>query len=325
MSLEPIRSRRLRSVLLGATGALWVIGLGVGLKTTLNYETAPAAPGSAPKIWPAKSTIRRVSGLSTIVVMAHPHCPCTRATIGELALLMARLQNRVAATVGTQAVTTLEHGEFDLVLMDIQMPELNGLEATKMIRTKEVGTGRHVPIVAMTAHAMKGDQDACIAAGMDGYLSKPIRAAELFETIERHLGAKSQTAVVRSAPGPGGLPFDEANILERVGGDQHLFNELISTFLAECPRLMTSVRQATIRKDAKEVYEATHKLKGAVCNLTDKGAFEAASQLETLARVEDLRHADQVLQKLELEMGRLVAALMMHQTPESTKALGAAN
>jgi len=226
---------------------------------------------------------------------------------------------------GNQAVTTVEHGEFDLVLMDIQMPELNGLEATKAIRTKETGTGRHIPIVAMTAHAMKGDRDACIAAGMDGYLSKPICAVELFETVERHLGAKSQTAVVRPAPGPGGLPLDEANILERVGGDQHLFNELISTFLAECPRLMTSVRQATIRKDAKELYEATHRLKGAVCNLTDKGAFEAASQLETLARAEELRHADQILQKLELEMGRLVAALMMHQKPDSPKALGAAN
>src|SRR5437867_11001896 len=99
MSLGPIRSRRLRNVLLGATGAVWVIGLGVGLKVTLNYETAPAAAGLAPTMWPSKSSIRRVSGLPTIVVMAHPHCPCTRATIGELALLMARVQNRVSVDV----------------------------------------------------------------------------------------------------------------------------------------------------------------------------------------------------------------------------------
>jgi two-component system, sensor histidine kinase and response regulator len=240
-------------------------------------------------------------------------------------LLLEKAAHKVTvASNGHEAVKALDESEFDLVFMDVQMPQLNGLEATKEIRAREKSTGRHIPIIAMTAHAMKGDRDTCIAAGMDGYLSKPIRAAEMFEQIELHVGEKSQLAVVRPAPGPGGLPFDEAAVLERVNGDRHLLHELISTFLAESPRLMTAVRQAAALKNTKELYETAHRLKGAVCNLTDKGAFEAANELETLARVEDLRHVEQVLQRLELEMGRLVAALMMHQTTDAPKAFGAA-
>jgi hypothetical protein len=93
------RGRSLRNLLLGVVGLLWLAGLGVGLRALLNYEDGPAVAGAAPSTWPVKSRIRRVAGLPTIVVMAHPHCPCTRATIGELALLMARVQNQVSADV----------------------------------------------------------------------------------------------------------------------------------------------------------------------------------------------------------------------------------
>jgi hypothetical protein len=94
-------SRRgtLRKFLLGAVGLLWLAGVGVGLRALLNYEDGPAVAGTAPSAWPAKSRIKRVAGLPTIVVLAHPRCPCTRATIGELALLMTRVQNRVSADV----------------------------------------------------------------------------------------------------------------------------------------------------------------------------------------------------------------------------------
>lgn len=99
MEADSKPGRTLRKMLLGAVGLLWLAGLGVGLRTILNYENGPAIPGTAPSQWPVQSGIERVPGLPTIVVMAHPHCPCTRATIGELALLMARAQNRVTATV----------------------------------------------------------------------------------------------------------------------------------------------------------------------------------------------------------------------------------
>lgn len=99
MTADSKPGRTLRNSLLGAVGLLWLAGLGIGLRTILNYENSPAIPGSAPSQWPAQSRIERIPGLPTIVVMAHPHCPCTRATIGELALLMARVQNHATATV----------------------------------------------------------------------------------------------------------------------------------------------------------------------------------------------------------------------------------
>jgi len=88
---------------------------------------------------------------------------------------------------GREALAALEKGAFDLILMDVQMPEMDGLEATAAIRNREQGTGVHVPIVAMTAHAMKGDEEQCLAAGMDGYITKPIRSEELFATIDRYM------------------------------------------------------------------------------------------------------------------------------------------
>ena len=243
------------------------------------------------------------------------------------ALLLEKRGHHVTiASNGNHAIAAMERAEFDVVLMDVQMPELNGLEATKTIRRKEMmGSGRHVPIIAMTAHAMKGDRDACLAAGMDGYLSKPIRASDLFKAIEDLLAGRHQTPVVRPAPGPAGTPFDEAAVLARLDGDHQLLAELIETFLAECPALMAEVRKAMDQADAPRVAQAAHTLKGAICNLTDKAAFEAAVELETLARVEDLRHSERVLQKLELETGRLVAALIMRQKQASPKAFGASN
>jgi hypothetical protein len=99
MGSDSKRDRKLGTTLLYAVGLLWLVGLGIGMRTMLNYEDGPASAGLPPKMWPSESRIQRTLGLPTIVVMAHPRCPCTKATIGELALLMARLQNRVTATV----------------------------------------------------------------------------------------------------------------------------------------------------------------------------------------------------------------------------------
>ena len=105
-------------------------------------------------------------------------------------MVAVRLLEKMGHTVmvvanGRDAVLMLEEQEFDLVLMDVQMPEMDGFEATSVIREKEAATHKHIPIIAMTAHAMKGDRERCLAAGMDGYIAKPIRPAELFAGIER--------------------------------------------------------------------------------------------------------------------------------------------
>jgi CheY-like chemotaxis protein len=98
----------------------------------------------------------------------------------------------VVASNGKEALAALERDSFDLILMDVQMPEMGGLEATEIIRATEKGTGRHLPIIAMTAHAMKGDRERCLEAGMDGYVAKPVQAKELQKAIEAFLIASSQ-------------------------------------------------------------------------------------------------------------------------------------
>jgi CheY-like chemotaxis protein len=225
---------------------------------------------------------------------------------------------------GKQALTALEGGEFDIVLMDIQMPELNGLQATAAIRTCEKQGRKRLPIIAMTAHAMKGDREMCLAGGMDDYISKPIRAAELFEMIDRLLGIPSQAGAVRSAPSPNDSSFDEAAVLTRVNGDYQVLAELVESFLEECPALMAEVRKSVHDANAVALAAAAHALRGVVCIFTEKAALQTTVELETLARVGDLRYADRTLQKLELEMGRLVAALMMCPKPDAKKARSAA-
>ena len=122
-------------------------------------------------------------------------------------LLEKRGYSVIAAVNGVEAVQAFENNLFDVVLMDIQMPEMDGFEATAAIRAKEKLTGRHVPIIAMTAHALKGDQERCISAGMDAYVSKPIRTSELYSTLERMLANKD------SAPAN-----DSANVLDPIIG-----------------------------------------------------------------------------------------------------------
>jgi len=107
-----------------------------------------------------------------------------------IALLRKHGHQVVLAQNGHEAVATARQNDFDLILMDVQMPLMDGLEATRRIRDRELATGRHVPIIAMTAHALKGDMERCLAAGMDGYVAKPIRAQELFEAMDR-LAARS--------------------------------------------------------------------------------------------------------------------------------------
>jgi two-component system sensor histidine kinase/response regulator len=244
----------------------------------------------------------------------------------RLSILLLEKRGHSVTTVGNgkKALAALEDKEFDIVLMDVQMPEMNGLQAAAAIRAGERQSGKHVPIIAMTAHAMKGDREVCLSAGMDEYISKPIRATELFELIDRLLGISTQAGISRPAPDTGDSPFDKAAVLANLNGDYQIFGELVETFLLECPELMAEVRKTVAGKDAAGLSTATHALKGTVSILTKKAAFLAAVELETLAKRGDLSHADQVLQKLDLEMERLIAALMMCAKPNAKKALGAA-
>ena len=233
------------------------------------------------------------------------------------------------ANDGKEAVekytTSPEH--FDLILMDVQMPEMDGMEATKEIRKWE-GRRRNleiqnpksefrIPIVAMTAHALKGDRERCIEAGMDGYVSKPIKAEELFKVIEKwanRLGdkfkkeEKSSAALKNSGP-PTKDVFDLSKALEVVDGDMELFKEIADLFKKNLPDNIAQIRVAIAKSDSNALEQAAHSLKGSVGNFAAKRAFEAAYRLEVIGREGKLAEADAALSELEKELKTLEAAM----------------
>jgi PAS domain S-box-containing protein len=197
----------------------------------------------------------------------------------------------------------------DLVLMDVQMPEMDGLEATAAIRRHEQDTGRHVPIIALTAHAMEGDRDRCLDAGMDGFVSKPLQGEELFRVIAAHCPpASAEEETPAEEPEDPGI-VDEATALARVGGDLGLFKDLVALFHDECPGLMAEMRQAIDQNDAPCLRRAAHTLKGSAATLGAKAASEAALRLEMIGRNGDLANAAEAYQALEQALAQAQPAL----------------
>jgi CheY-like chemotaxis protein/HPt (histidine-containing phosphotransfer) domain-containing protein len=224
-------------------------------------------------------------------------------------LLEKRGHSVAVAMNGHEALARLERQPFDLVLMDVQMPEMDGLEATAAIREKEKTTGHHLPIIALTAHAMKGDRERCLGAGMDGYVAKPIRANELVAAIEGVRGVSVRAETKTFGAGPGHDVLDRAAALERVEGDAELLSDLVRVFLGEWPRLRGEVRQALERRDGRALARAAHTLKGSVGNFAARRAWEAAGRLEWLAEKSDLQRAEEACALLEAEIERLNPAL----------------
>jgi CheY-like chemotaxis protein len=217
----------------------------------------------------------------------------------------------VLANDGRQAVARTEREAFDLVLMDVQMPEMDGLEATACIRAREKGGTRRLPIVAMTAFAMKGDRERCLAAGMDGYIAKPIQAQELYRTIEEMTATQAAEAPPRPLP-----PEESSNgavdlqaALTSTGGDAALLRELIALFLDNCPGLLREVQAAAAARDADRLKRAAHTLKGSVGYFSAPAAVVAAQTLERMGRDHNLTDVEQACQKLETEMERLLPSL----------------
>jgi PAS domain S-box-containing protein len=194
---------------------------------------------------------------------------------------------------GRQAVAAARAGRFDLIAMDVQMPEVDGLEATSAIREMEETTGRHIPIMAMTAHAMKGDRERCLEAGMDFYLSKPIRIAELKESLARLIGDQDEPVIDRQALTAG------------LGGDLQLIQELAGMFLVDCTQRLAEIKTAIDQKDAVRLSRAAHTLKGSVGNFAARSVVAAAERLEMMGRGQDLKDAGEAFSVLEREVSRL--------------------
>ena len=219
-------------------------------------------------------------------------------------LLEERGHSVVIVNNGRAAVEQVAAQPFDVVLMDVQMPEMDGLEATAAIRQTEVQTGGHVPIIAMTAHAMKGDRDRFLAAGMDGYVAKPVRPHELYAAVEGG-GPNAEVGL----PAPVEVPFEWDSALENVGGDEAMLRELAEMFFAECPKLMQQIREHIAAADGPELRRAAHTLKGSAHVFGAAAAAEAAHRLEEIGREEAFADAEEALVLLEDEVARLLPAL----------------
>jgi PAS domain S-box-containing protein len=221
------------------------------------------------------------------------------------------------ANNGREAVTAARAGDFDLVLMDVQMPEMDGFEATAGIRDREKETGKHVPIIAMTAHAMKGDRERCLAAGMDSYVAKPIRAAELFDTIEEVLGISVESATTeQQAPAaeetlelPAGGLIQWSAALKAVKGNRKLLKTVVDIALDECPKLVEAIRQAIADGDPMALKLSAHTLKGSVRYFGPSKAYDLAFELEKMGKHQEFEGANDALGSLEKEMEQFTAAL----------------
>ena len=210
---------------------------------------------------------------------------------------------------GLEAVEAFSLRPYRAVLMDCQMPEMDGFAATGAIRQQNRRDGNHTPIIAVTAHAMKGDRERCLAAGMDDYITKPIRPDILKKVLEQWLPplpAPSASAPALSPPPPS---FDLQAALERVEGDRELLSEMATLFLGEYPRFVHQLHQAIADNDAETLNYAAHTLKGSVGNFVDEEAAAAASLLEKMGRAGELTQAPAVLARLESALARLTPAL----------------
>jgi PAS domain S-box-containing protein len=223
-------------------------------------------------------------------------------------IMRKRGHELIAVEDGRHAVRAVAGARrpFDLVLMDVQMPDMGGFEATAAIREHERTSGGHVPIVAMTAHAMSGDRERCLRAGMDGYLSKPVHADELIDAVERH--ASDGEAADPGSPSASVAPdrgLDLEAALAHVNGDRRLLREIARVFLADLPRTMAALRRAVGAGDAAGTRAAAHALKGSVAIFGARDAVARALDLQQMGDAGDVSRAPAALAALESRLAEL--------------------
>ena len=273
------------------------------LVLSLGMPAATGLPTDIPA--PEKEPAARHDGLHILLAEDNP-------VNQKLAVrLLEKAGCRIAiAKNGKEVLSLLEQVPYfpiDLVLMDIQMPEMDGMEATAAIREAEKSSGGHLPIIAMTANAMRGDRERYLAGGMDGYVSKPIDSRGLFVEIEKCLTdlrkGTPMTKVERNEQ------LDRVALLSRMEGDRELLAEIIQVFLADAPQLVVAMRQALAQGDMHLLERSAHSLKGAAANLSALDTVKAASQLEQSAKNKDSESSKTNLLELQAIVERLLPVL----------------
>ncbi len=217
-----------------------------------------------------------------------------------IAFLTRRGHTVSVAENGQLAVELAQRVAFDLILMDVQMPVMGGFDATRRIRDRERQFGGHIPIVALTARAMKGDREQCLATGTDGYLAKPFKAADLYAAVEAFSAPATAPTPPSASPAAETKDPAVAAVLDRFLGDRDLLRAVAVTFIERVPGILSELRDAVTHGDAEAVQRAAHSLKGSAGNFGHAPSFEAASALEAMGRsgsLDGLADADAVVRR----------------------------
>jgi signal transduction histidine kinase/CheY-like chemotaxis protein/HPt (histidine-containing phosphotransfer) domain-containing protein len=237
--------------------------------------------------------------------------------LGHLASLAAN---------GQEAVALLQEGSFDLILMDVQMPVMDGISAIRLIREREKESRQHIPIVAVTAHSLKEDRDQCLQAGADAYLTKPVSSHAIAEVISLLMERRNESpteSLSLSVSQVSQSGWDQTQALARVEGDQALLSELIGIFLEEVPRRIAELRQGCSSGDRELVERTAHTMKGELGYLAMRGIADKAKEIEHLAREDQLNHASALLTAFETEVS--VAVHNLRHWREENPTLAAPN
>jgi PAS domain S-box-containing protein len=220
-------------------------------------------------------------------------------------LLRSRGYRVSVAANGREALKALVRDSFELVLLDVQMPVMGGFETAAAIREKEKTTGGHLPLVALTAHALRGDREKCLKAGMDAYVSKPVRAEELFRTLEEQLPSAAKTAATQAAEPQKVLTFNREALLNRVDGNVKLLRELVDIFLTDCPKMIKAAGKALAAGDAASAHATLHALRGSIGTFAAPAALEAAAKVESRNQAGNIDGARKAFIELEAEVNAL--------------------
>jgi PAS domain S-box-containing protein len=254
----------------------------------------------------AKATVKALGGH---ILLVEDNPVNQEVTLGMLQLLGCRVD---LAANGREAVEAVSQNRYDLVLMDCQMPEMDGYAATRAIRKSETCQTR---IIALTANALAGDSDQCLAAGMDDYISKPFTLQTLRASLERWLPAGVEGAALPAAEeGTGAVGPVDAKALENIRalqapGGPNLLSRVIGLYLSGSPKLLEDLREAAVRRDADALRNASHTLKSSSANLGALSLSSLCKELETNAREGRVDDAAEAVAGIEAEYGRVKAFL----------------
>ncbi|HWE35348.1 MAG TPA: response regulator [Isosphaeraceae bacterium] len=298
-------SAKLVAMMGGALDVESTPGIGSTFRFNARFGLDPAA--TAPAVLPptpeSAAPIPDATPAAMTILLAEDNAINRRLAVR---LLERRGHSVVVAGDGREAVEAAEKWDFDLILMDVHMPEMGGFEATAAIRAREAAVGRRTPIVAMTAGAMIGDRERCLAAGMDGYVSKPVREADLWEAIAAVVPSRP-AATAPEVEAPGLPPMDD--LLGHFDGDGDLLGEIAALFVEDAPRLRAEIAAAVDRGDGPALQLASHTLKGALTHFGVEAACDEARALELMGRDANLSLAPAAMARLERHLDRIVPAL----------------